>query len=327
MFAKLWAVMVSLMLTFASTSTFADEIDLYMNKTVEWMSKKLPIAMSGNLKLTSVSYIKIFDERRFTYIYEYSPTISLRQAKNVFTDPAKAQRTWCTDPSLDRFRKSDIVGHFKYLLADGTHVATLIARSDKCQLSSVTTDAESNFALVKLPRGVRLQIPKGWWLLGKDYKQLIQTSVEESMDLSGIGLPDGQAANLIAANSMPRSTYAAVRVDSTIPPSIMPSELSSISPAEFRQLKIYMRQLAQKLLRIQGHKLINFFGLRLETISDHPAIVSEYRRTGPKGPVIVQINQIYTATQEIRVNLSYRESETVLWKPVIGKIRKSIVIR
>ncbi len=79
-----------------------------------------------------------------------------------------------------------------------------------------TTSAESNFAPIKLPRGIQLQVPKGWWLLGKDLKRSIETSVEAVMDLSGIGVSDGHDTNLIAANSMPRTTYAAVRVDSTI---------------------------------------------------------------------------------------------------------------
>jgi hypothetical protein len=194
-------------------------------------------------------------------------------------------------------------------------------------LSSAVADSNSNFAPVKLPRGIELQIPKGWWLLGVDHNRVIQTSAEAAMDLSGIGLPDGQETNLIAANSMPRSTYAAVRVDSTIPPSVAPSEFASITAADIGEMQTEMRQNLQKLLPLQGNQLIEFFGSRIEKISGHPAIVTEYRRTGPKGPVFVQINQIFTSSQEIRINLSYRESEVALWKPVVGKIRQSIVIR
>jgi hypothetical protein len=194
-------------------------------------------------------------------------------------------------------------------------------------LSSAVADSNSNFAPVKLPRGIELQIPKGWWFLGADHNRAIQASVEAAMDLSGISLPDGQETNLIAANSMPRSTYAAVRVDSTIPPSVAPSEFASIAAADIRELQTDMLQNLQKLLPLQGNQLIEFFGTRIEKISDHPTIVTEYRRTGPKGPVFVQINQIFTSSQEVRIILSYRESEVALWKPVVGKIRQSIVIR
>lgn len=194
-------------------------------------------------------------------------------------------------------------------------------------LQTAEAQSSSNFAPVKLPRGIELQVPKGWWLLGADHNRAIQTSVEAAMDLSGIGLPEGNESNLIAANSMPRTTYAAVRVDSTIPPSVALSEFASITATDVRELQTEMRQNLQKLLPLQGGQLIEFFGSRIEKISGHPAIVTEYRRTGPKGPVFVQINQIFTSSQEIRINLSYRESEVALWKPVIDKIRQSIVVR
>ena len=139
-------------------------------------------------------------------------------------------------------------------------------------LSSAIADSNSNFASVKLPRGIELQIPKGWWLLGADYDRAIQTSVEAAMDLSGIGIPDGQETNLIAANSMPRSTYAAVRVDSIIPSSVAPSEFASITAADIRELQTEMHKTLEKLLPLQGNQLIEFLGSRIEKISGYPAM-------------------------------------------------------
>lgn len=186
--------------------------------------------------------------------------------------------------------------------------------------------AESNFVPVKLPRGIQLQVPKGWWLLGKDHNRLIETSAEAAMDLSGIWLPDSQSTNLIAANSMPRTTYAAVRVDSTTPPSVAPREVTAATSADLKELGDETRANFEKILPLQGNRLLQFIGVRKDRISGYPAIVTEYRRSGPKGPVVVQINQIYTESQEIRINLSYRESEAALWKPVVAKIRQSVTI-
>lgn len=193
-------------------------------------------------------------------------------------------------------------------------------------LVPLATSAESNFAPVKLPRGVQLQIPKGWWLLGKDHKRLIQTTVEAAMDLSGIGLPDGQSTNLIAANSMPRTTYAAVRVDSTIPPSVSPREIGAATVAELKDLGNEIRAGLEKLLPLQNNQLLQFYGVRKDSISGYPVIVIEYQRSGPKGPVIVQVNRVFTNSQEININLSYRESEAALWRPIVGKIRQSITL-
>ena len=185
----------------------------------------------------------------------------------------------------------------------------------------------SNFVPVKLPRGIELAVPKGWWLLGSDYNRLIETSVEAAMDISGIGLKSGNTRNLIAANSMPPSTYAALRVDSTTPPAISQSELSSITSADIAEIRKESLQNLQRISSLQGNKLIELQDVRVEKVSGYPTIVIEYRRTGPKGPVFVQLNQIYTPAQEIQINLSYRESEVALWKPVLAKIRQSIVVR
>lgn len=187
--------------------------------------------------------------------------------------------------------------------------------------------AESNFSLVKLPKGVEVQIPKGWWLVGKDYNRIIQTSVEAAMDLSGIGFDDREEVNLIAANSMPRTTYAALRIDSTIPPSATPREIQNITKTELKELSLGMKQEFEKLLPYQGNQLLDFYGVHIEKISGHPTLVTRYRRSGPNGPVIVEINQIFLADHELRVNLSYREKEKALWLAVIKKIRTTINIK
>ena len=191
-------------------------------------------------------------------------------------------------------------------------------------VSVTSTAAESYYFSVKLPRGVEVQVPKGWWLLGKDHNRMIQTSVEAIMDLSGIGLDEGEEINLIAANSMPRSTYATLRVDSTIPPSATPREILNMSKSELIELASYLKQVFKKVLPYQGNQLLNFYGVHVERIGGHPALVTRYRRSGPKGPVIVEINQIFPGDQELRMILSYRESEKALWLAVIEKIRTTI---
>jgi hypothetical protein len=193
--------------------------------------------------------------------------------------------------------------------------------------TGVLADNDSNFASVTLPRGIQLEVPKGWWVLGPEPRQLIQTTVEATMDLSDIDMSDRQTKSLLAANSLPTSTYATVRVDSVIPPSMTHSEFSSITPSDIREMKTLMREMLQKELPQLSYKLLDFYGVRTEKVSGYPTIVYEYRRSGPKGPVIVQMNRIFTPNQEIVITLAYRESEKPLWKPVVGKIRKSIVVK
>lgn len=184
----------------------------------------------------------------------------------------------------------------------------------------------TNFISLKLPRNIQIQIPKEWWLLGPNHERMIQTSVEAVLDISGLEINENQKISLIKANSMPRSTYAAVGISSSIPPSIMPSEFESISAADRRDIKIIMKDNLEKLLSAQGLKLVQFIDARIEKFLGYPSIITEYRRSGTKGSVFVQVIEVFTNSQELSINLSYRESEIAIWKPVIGKIRSSIVI-
>lgn len=192
---------------------------------------------------------------------------------------------------------------------------------------AVAATPPSNFVPVTLSRGISLQLPNGWRLLSDDAKRIIDTSTEAALDLSGIGRPAGREVNLIAANSMPASTYAAVRVDLNTPSLVHPSEFAQLTARDLRELSIETERNLRLTLPQIGLTLVEFVGLRLEKISGFPALVIEYRRSGPKGMVLVQLLQIYTAKHSFKVNLSYRESEAMLWKPVLGKIRRSIVVK
>lgn len=193
-------------------------------------------------------------------------------------------------------------------------------------LSSAFAGSNSSFSPIKLPRGIELQIPKGWQLLGSEYNQAIKASAEAAIDLADISLPTGKDVNLITATSMLYSTYAAVRVNSLTPPPYSLYELAAVTTDNIRELQVEIREGLQKVLPHTGSQLIDFFGSRVERVSGYPTFVTEYRRTGSEGPVFVQINQIITHDQEVKVVLSYRESEATFWKPVIGKIRKSIIV-
>lgn len=187
--------------------------------------------------------------------------------------------------------------------------------------------AASNFVVLTLPRGVEIQVPKNWWVLSQQFDEAAKTAMEASFDNAGIDLPEGTSVTLLAANSMPRTTYASVRVDSSTPVLGPPSEIAKVTASELKEYENDMQLNLQQLLSQQGNKILNFYGTRPANISGHPTLITKYKRTGPKGPVQVAIIQIFTHSQDLNIALSYRESETALWKPVIAKIQKSITVR
>jgi hypothetical protein len=107
---------------------------------------------------------------------------------------------------------------------------------------------------------------------------------------------------------------------------VSPREIQAATATDLKDIGNELRGGLEKMLPLQNNQLLQFYGVRKDSISGHPALVIEYRRSGPKGPVIVQINLIFTNSQEVNINLSYRESEAALWKPVVAKIRQSITL-
>ena len=120
----------------------------------------------------------------------------------------------------------------------------------------MVTAAQSNFLKIALPRGVEIQIPKGWWVLTAAHNQLIDTSVEAVLDLAGIEVGDDEVVNLIAANSMPRSTYAAIRVDSITPVSASELEIANLTTVELQHLRDITHCAMLAILPQQGNNLL-----------------------------------------------------------------------
>ena len=142
------------------------------------------------------------------------------------------------------------------------------------------------------------------------------------MDRAGIELPAGRKVNLFRANSTPRTTYAAISVNAR-DSEMSADDLLMASEAEIAELGPLMRDMFSKILAVQSTRMIKFDGVRRELVDGHPALVTEYIRTGPKGPVVVQNTVLVVGKKEINLVLSYRQSEADMWKPIVAHMRKS----
>lgn len=169
--------------------------------------------------------------------------------------------------------------------------------------------------------GLSISVPRSWRHLSPEMNTLIETSSEAVLRLRGMETEPGRL--LVAANSMPASTYASVRV-AAVEPYARPAEIRSLSRSAIEEFNKEMVQELRASLPAQNLTLIEGFGSARETINGNVALATSYKRTGPKGPVLVEIIHIFTEQRVLRVHLAYRESEGTLWKPVIQVIRTSI---
>jgi hypothetical protein len=192
-------------------------------------------------------------------------------------------------------------------------------------LHSIMLCQEIKFIEVKLPSGVSIDVPRNWWVIGGDLNQTLETSAQAVLDLTGV--KNESKTNLLRANSMPRSTYAAISINFYENPDVTPNEIRTLSLKELKLMDDALRSTFEKGFKAQGVEVLNWYGTKKNIIDGKPALVTEYRRSGGNGAVFVQINSIYGKDKMVRLTLSYRESENLIWKPVVERMRVSFKMR
>ena len=206
--------------------------------------------------------------------------------------------------------------------AQGTYVSrALPAAGDPAPSFS------SKFARLRLSHGVQIDVPRDWWVLDAETTSLIKTSTEAALDITKNSIPNDKEIDLIRANSLPRSTYASLAITSTPSDPSVIAEIENLSSADLVEFDSQMQdKMLPQMMSVVGQNLMSYYGSHIEKIDSKPALVVEYLRSGPEGPVVVQTNRIFTGTQEITLNLAYRESEKMLWRPVLARIRQSFSV-
>jgi|ERR1035438_7173632 hypothetical protein len=195
-----------------------------------------------------------------------------------------------------------------------------------CQCAAL---ADTYFVKVKLVSGISLDLPRNWWLIQGELNKTIETSGQAVLDLSGIDLGGRTNINLIAANCQPKSMYASVRLDLCRPPFIPAEEAWKFGTNDLEEMGADVKKELMQTLPKQGVALKDYISTTKEEIAGFPALVCHYRRTENaegKDTVMVWIIQICAPDRTYRLNLAYRESEAGIWKPVLERIKTSIVI-
>ena len=184
----------------------------------------------------------------------------------------------------------------------------------------------STFVRLKLKEGISIEIPRTWWHLDANLMTMIQTSVEAAIDVSGLPLDAASGDTILAANSMPRSTYASVRISVQRPPTLSQEEARAATPESLDAEVNSSLDALRTMLGAQGLQLLQTLPSSRGEIGGVPYVESSYRRSGPNGPVITRMLFLALPDKTIDVTLAFRESESVLWLPVMRKILSSIEV-
>lgn len=185
---------------------------------------------------------------------------------------------------------------------------------------------DSSFRSVRLAYGISLEIPSHWKVLSQETRQNLVAASEAMTKNFGIEGPSGRKQGLLAVNATPDPTGSMIRVSVTTPPEYTQADLAAATAAELNQMRPDLSAMFKKLEASGGPKILEMQTPKIERFNSQLALVMSYTRAGLIGPSPWQVIQykVPTSNKLIEITLSYRQSDAIIWKPILENVKRSI---
>ncbi len=194
-------------------------------------------------------------------------------------------------------------------------------------LTHTTAFAEDiSFRKVQLAYGISLDIPAHWVVLEEAVRKNIGAAGEAILNNSGVEGSAGRKERLLKVNAVPYPTGAMIGVSVTSAIDYTQADVAAFTAADLNDIGTEMRKAWEKLEASGTPKLLEMQPTRIEPFNNFLALVISYVRADLFGPSPWQVTQykIPVSNQLIEITLSYRQSDGVLWKPVLERVRRSV---
>lgn len=184
----------------------------------------------------------------------------------------------------------------------------------------------TEYVTVRLPHGVRLQMPRNWRILTEDARITLNAATEAL--LSTIDAERLPSTLPFAANY-----YDGARVTAGIlnvryyPESISTqTDVRSLGTLGVQEVDSQLRGELTASIAASGNRLLAWMGTVTQDIDGMRFLITEYRRTSPTGRTfLVRLIRMLNANRSFTVTLSYREDERVLI-PIVNYMTQSLKI-
>lgn len=182
---------------------------------------------------------------------------------------------------------------------------------------------EDNFRHVQLSYGISIDVPSHWIELSEENRKNIAAARQAIFDNAGAEGPNGRKENLFAMNAAPSPAGAMIRVSVTSPPTYSQSDLAAATPADLGQLEA---SFFESFRALNSLKIIKTQSFHIEYINNRLALAMPYARAGANGgsPWQVMQYQIPTPERLIQITLSHRQSDAVVWRPILERVKRSL---
>jgi hypothetical protein len=184
---------------------------------------------------------------------------------------------------------------------------------------------QGSYSRINLPQRLSIEVPSDWKVLSQANRSNLAAVASAVMESAGQGGSTGKKETLLAVNS-PDPAGAVLRLSVTIPPEYSQADLASATPSDLKEMEDALLKQYRKLEGSGGPKVIQMQPVRFETFGGRRALVISYRRSSPAGPSPWQVVQysIPLPDRLIQLTLSHRESDAVVWQPVLEKVKRSM---
>lgn len=162
-------------------------------------------------------------------------------------------------------------------------------------------------------------------ILDQATRSNLRASRKAITDNAGIDGPSSRKESLLAVNATPDPPGATIRV-SVSPAEYSQADLAAITKADLMDIGVELQATLKKTESSGGPKLIQMHPVRVDTVNGYRALVFSYTRQGVIGPSPWQVNQykIPLPDRLLEITLSYRESDAIVWRPIIEKVSRSV---
>lgn len=187
--------------------------------------------------------------------------------------------------------------------------------------------AENIYKQVSLPDGISIEIPAHWTILSQDTRKNIAAAGRAMTDNAGVDGDSNQRQTLLAVNAIPTPPGAMIRVSISMPPEYSQSDLARATPHELKVFEQELLQLFRKMEASGGPVIVEIQPLQVELFKNSRALVIRYVRKSANGPSLWQVTQykIPVENRLIELTLSYRQSDSVMWRPILERVKRSVV--
>lgn len=184
----------------------------------------------------------------------------------------------------------------------------------------------AEFVTHELPEGVKIETPEHWKVLSKDMRKNIRAATEAMAEHGNV--PLRKTTNVLHVNATPDPTGAIVRVTIGPPSQHLAASVRGLSHSDLVELQHKFETQLIAVQNLGGPELLESYLPQIELISGIPSVAWSYRRRSITGQGTWHVTQykVPTPSMLLELTISYRETDSAIWRPILNKVRQSVSI-